>query len=154
MNKVLVVTSRNVHTTSGELRLIKNRAEALYKNYGIPTDFISIVKPSRLDSPQKEEIKAGGIIEPVIIHFKNPFSVIKVYFSTVKLLKEKMNDNYNFILFSGAGTHLLMKTAHKINSKIKLGINFPVLLNICGGSEGQSINRIWYRFVSKLDNTH
>ncbi len=41
MKKILFITSRNIISTCGELRLIKNRANVLKEAYGYTTDFIA-----------------------------------------------------------------------------------------------------------------
>ena len=41
MKKILFVTSRNIISTCGELRLIKNRANVLKEEYGYTTDYIA-----------------------------------------------------------------------------------------------------------------
>lgn len=42
MSKVLLISSRNIYNTSGELRLIKNRTETLLQQYRVSTDCIMI----------------------------------------------------------------------------------------------------------------
>lgn len=63
MKKILFITNRNALTTCGALRLIKNRAEALYQDYNISTDFAVYQKQKRIDSPYREIISAGGEME-------------------------------------------------------------------------------------------
>ena len=60
MKRLLMITSRNILTSCGELRLIKNRAEYLYKDYNVATDFITFGISSRLKSKRREKIEAGG----------------------------------------------------------------------------------------------
>lgn len=58
--KILFITNRNVLTTCGALRLIKNRAEVLYSQYNVSTDFCVFQNKNRLHSAKKEDINAGG----------------------------------------------------------------------------------------------
>lgn len=79
MNRILFVTNRNILTTSGELRLIKNRAEALYKEYGIATDFIAFASRDRIQSEKHEIINAGGEVEAYELSLTNPAITLPSY---------------------------------------------------------------------------
>ena len=58
MKKILFITNRNALTTCGALRLIKNRAEALFEDYGIASDFVCS-EEYRINSPARTD-SAGG----------------------------------------------------------------------------------------------
>ena len=62
-HRILFITNRNILTTCGELRLIKNRAEKLYEAYGISTDIIALASPQRIRSDKKEKINANGDLQ-------------------------------------------------------------------------------------------
>lgn len=70
MNKnLLFVTSRNAYSTSGELRLIKNRASVLKENFGIETDVILFRHKNILKRTQ--EILGVGEFRIVTYSFSN-----------------------------------------------------------------------------------
>lgn len=53
-NNILFITDRNILTTCGELRLIKNRAEVLFKQWNINTDFIVLARKNRINSEHEK----------------------------------------------------------------------------------------------------
>lgn len=116
MKKALFVTSRNVLTSCGEIRLIKNRAEALYNIYGISTDFICIQQSYRINAKQKEQIKSGGEITCFPISFTNPIKFISSY---RKLEREMLNriksGNYGMVVLSGFAMNRLVSKIKKIS---------------------------------------
>ena len=115
-NKVLFVTSRNILTTSGELRLIKNRAETLYQYYHIATDFLVWQSNERINSEKKETISAGGCFYTV------PLSVINILASHRKLkrkLVELLNKNdYSAVILSGVAMPLFIRYIQSKYNKI------------------------------------
>jgi|GEM_PF-882151 len=54
MARILLITSRNVVNTCGELRLIKNRIRALYGNWDIKTDIFALVDRLKLSKPRED----------------------------------------------------------------------------------------------------
>ena len=117
--RVLFITNRNILTTCGELRLIKNRAEALYSQYGIPTDFIAISKLSRINASNKEKILAGGTITEVLQDPRKPWSLITADWTLRRLIK-KIVCNYSAVIFSGSGIPLYAKCAREANQEVLL----------------------------------
>ena len=101
MKRILFITNRNILTTSGELRLIKNRAEELYNSFDVATDFIAFQKPERINASKREAINAGGTTEVF------PFAPSKVL-TTWKAYKKLKNDvkkrldsgEYGMVIFS------------------------------------------------------
>lgn len=129
-SRILFVTNRNIITTCGELRLIKNRAEALYSIYNIPTDFIALAKSERINSVNKEKISAGGDLYVIKQDVKN----LKTIFSANKELKSEIakrigNNYYSAIVFSGSGMPSFAKYVKRINPRIK------VFADVHGASE-------------------
>lgn len=53
MKNLLFITSRNAYNTSGELRLIKNRANSLSDEFGVSTDVVNIKDRKVLSKPQE-----------------------------------------------------------------------------------------------------
>lgn len=117
--RVLFITNRNILTTCGELRLIKNRAEALYSQYGIPTDFIAISKLNRINASNKEKILAGGTITEVLQDPRKPWSLITADWTLRRLIK-KIVCNYSAVVFSGSGMPLYAKCAREGNQEALL----------------------------------
>ncbi len=127
--RVLFVTNRNILTTSGELRLIKNRAESLYEEYGITTDFIAWGSTSRINASKREKIYAGGSIDTVGYKKENPLSIIRSY----RQLKERIiaaleSKKYTAIIYSGSGLSDIRKVIPK-------DCNVKQYIDIHGSSE-------------------
>mgnify|MGYP004595898827 CR=1 FL=1 len=108
MKRLLMITSRNILTSCGELRLIKNRAEYLYKDYNVATDFITFGISSRLKSKRREKIEAGGKTE--IIPVRSMAIVPLAMKKSIALIdKFIVSYNYDGIILSGVGTLQLVK---------------------------------------------
>lgn len=129
MKKILFVTSRNILTSCGEIRLIKNRAEAFYNIYGIPTDFVALQKTTRIASKCKEVINAGGSLTCFPFSFGNPLLFLR---SLKRLEKEVIgrvkSEEYSIVVLSGFCMNRLAKT-------IKLHSNVYTIIDIHGASE-------------------
>ena len=50
---LLFVSSRNIYNSTGELRLVKTRANVLKEKFNISSDFICIRNKEILNSPQE-----------------------------------------------------------------------------------------------------
>ena len=149
-NKILFVTNRNILTTSGELRLIKNRAEALYKYYHIASDFLVCQSRERINSEKRESISAGGDFYTI------PLSVVNILASYSKLkrkLNELLNKNhYSAVILSGVGMPSFIRCIQS-NYKMIVGVD------IHGSSEdiillsrgGTIISKIKSRLVFSVD---
>ena len=128
MEKILFVTDRNILTTSGELRLIKNRAEALYKESNICTDFIVFAKKERIKN-KNEEINAGGSVDVYEVAFANPRVSLISYSEVRKEIEKKLNSKeYRAVVLSGPFMVLFAK-------KIKKDFHIPVIEDIHGAFE-------------------
>lgn len=129
MKKILFVTSRNILTSCGEIRLIKNRAEAFYNIYGIPTDFVALQKSDRIASKNKEVINAGGSLTCFPFSFGNPLLFLR---SLKRLEKEVIarveSGEYCMVVLSGFCMNRLAKI-------IKLHSNVYTVIDIHGASE-------------------
>ena len=129
MKKILFVTTRNVLTSSGELRLIKNRAEALFHFFGIITDFIVLQKPDRIASKNKECIDAGGEVMAFPAAFTNPIQMAQSFKTAYQIIKHKLDTgNYGMIIFSGHGFNAWPRKIKKFN-------NLPIVFDIHGANE-------------------
>ncbi len=101
MKRILFITNRNILTTSGELRLIKNRAEELYDSFGVATDFIAFQKPTRINSSKKEEIKAGGTTKVYPFAPSRPLKTLRAYKELKEAITEKLESgDYGMVIFS------------------------------------------------------
>lgn len=129
MNKILFVTTRNVLTSSGELRLIKNRAESLFHEYGIITDIIAIQKPERICTQKKEVFNAGGWLRTFPAKYSKPIQSFISYRKAYKTVVECISTGkYSTIIFSGSGFESWVKKIKKIS-------NVKVLFDIHGANE-------------------
>lgn len=126
MNKVLFITNRNVLTTCGALRLIKNRAEVLYRDYSIATDFCVFQKQSRINSSKREVIEAGG--EMFITGYTVttlPFTYRSFCDEVYSLIKR---NNYQAIIISQVALRISV-------SKMRSLTDAPIILDGHGASE-------------------
>ena len=94
MKKILFITSRNIISTCGELRLIKNRASILKEEYDCITDFIAYRLRKKV---QNEDV--GG----KLIILRNPYDRAKLY-SMVKQFVS--SGNYSCVILSGSTINL------------------------------------------------
>lgn len=130
MKKILFLTNRNILTTSGELRLIKNRAEELFCKYNIATDFVALQKPSRINAEKKEVINAGGGVITYPLMISKPLMTIKSY----KEIKQEtcrriLSGDYNMVVISSFVLAPLAKTIRKWSP------NMPIVMDLHGAAE-------------------
>ncbi len=129
MQKILFVTNRNILTTCGELRLIKNRAEKLYVKYGISSDFIVFSSKSRIEAPNKEMINAGGTVKAYRLSMWNQVRTAISYLAIKKEIKCRVeSERYKAVVLSGVGMSLFAKSIRKYS-----GIR--IILDIHGALE-------------------
>ena len=125
MKKILFATYRNILTTSGELRLIKNRAESLFNEHSIVTDFIVISKKSRI-AKRNEKINAGGDLSVFPVSIMNPLISLKSYFGVRKEIRNRLKTNeYGTIVLSGPAMGMFAK-------RIKREFNIPIITDSHG----------------------
>lgn len=151
---ILFVTNRNILTTCGELRLIKNRAETLFSTYGISTDFLAIANSRRINAVNKENIKAGGNVFIIKQDIRNPLTILTAL-NTLKneLRKRIQSKQYNAVILSGSGMPLYAKFIKKMDSSLK------VYADVHGSSEdilelvksSNLIKKIFNRAIFELD---
>lgn len=116
MNKILFLTCRNIINTCGELRLVKNRAEVLFHNYDIATDFMVF---THKDTVSPEKIDAGG----ELIEYKyNIFNLIqkKAVFNTYRNdIKQRLKKTkYDIVVISGSPILELVDDVREIDKSI------------------------------------
>lgn len=152
--RLLLITNRNILTTCGELRLIKNRAEILYEKYKIATDFIALAKPERINSNAKEQINAGGMLFPIKQDIHNPMSVLEANIKLKAKIKDCLrNDTYNAVVLSGAGMQFYSKLVKSINPSILvyLDVHGACEDNIEVTREASFLSRLIHRLIYFAD---
>lgn len=152
MRKILFVTSRNIVGTSGELRLIKNRASALYKYYGVQTDIIGI-RPQR--EYVQEDFGKGVDLEVIFFSKWNVLSYLNAIERLKKMILNKLKQNkYDCVLVSGTFVLYLINYIKRYND------NIPVLYDVHGAVEEliefqtKSINRIYYNVLKNIEGRY
>lgn len=90
-DRLLFITSRNILETSGELRLVKNRALALKNDYKINTDYIAY----RIRVPQAKD--ADGVNKRIIV-YRNPFDYFTLKSKIGGILQKR---EYLCVILSG-----------------------------------------------------
>ena len=116
MKKILFVTSRNIISTCGELRLIKNRANVLKEEYGYTTDYIAYRVRKKV---QNEKIDGKLTI------LQDPINRFKLH---AMIRKAILNGEYSCLILSG-NTISLLPYIKKLDKKCK------VILDIHGTIE-------------------
>lgn len=117
MKSILFVTSRNIITTCGELRLIKNRAETLFNDFQIRTDFLALAKKQRLLSVGQERIQAGGTTKFIKTNVNNPFSLLASFIKLNRILRlQLLSRKYDAIMLSGVGTYHLAPSIKRVSN--------------------------------------
>src|SRR5690554_727703 len=77
--KILFVTTKNVATTSGELRLIRNRAEVLKEHFNVDTKFISYIDQSRAENKNTDGVHNYFPTKYIEYNKKMPFTFFTKY---------------------------------------------------------------------------
>lgn len=129
MKKILFITNRNILTTSGELRLIKNRAEELYNSFGVTTDFIAFQKPERINAKNREDINAGGTTDVFPFAPSKVLTTWKAYKELKSDVKKKLDSgDYGMVIFSSFLLVHLVKW-------IKKDYDISVVMDLHGAAE-------------------
>lgn len=124
MKKILFVTNRNILTTCGELRLIKNRAEALYNIYSVTTDFIVLSSESRIRATNREKISAGGSLEVFPISRTNFLKSVKEFIHLQTFVIQKaIHEKYDSIVLSGLLMSIMAKRLKRTGISVVLDIH-------------------------------
>lgn len=97
--KLLFVSSRNIYNSTGELRLVKTRANVLKEKFNISSDFICMRNKEILNLPQ-EVIDKDSKFFLFTYSMTNPFSYITAKRSVKKKIGEIISD-YDAVILSG-----------------------------------------------------
>lgn len=108
--RLLFVTSRNIYSTSGELRLIKNRAEVLKEYYDAITDFEVIRYKPHLKKPQ-ETINSGDFFVYGHHLLDRPLVMKKIYKHIRSISKDRQ---YDAVVFSSVSVFSIMPKVKKL----------------------------------------
>lgn len=126
---ILYITTRNILSTSGELRLIKNRTNVLYEKWDINTDFIAIADQRKI-THSNESIDKASSMKTISFNKQNPWTFFKAIKNTEEIILEKLRKKtYGCIILSGALTYPFYSLVRKISS------NIPVIADIHGAKE-------------------
>lgn len=101
MAEILILTSRNVISAGGEFSLIKNRANAFERYWGLTSDIVALANEGLGVSAGKEAFGSGAYIWR---DFRNPVSLLTGYRELHQVAVNKIvSGDYRLILLSGAG---------------------------------------------------
>lgn len=148
--RLLLISSRNIYNTNGEIRLIKNRANVLYEKYGIITDFICYHDNDVYKNAQ-EIINEKSEFSLITYSKKNPFSLFlnrkHVIKKAIELLSEK---DYQSIIVSGEFALFVVKQLRSITK-------IPFIYDIHGATDeliefkGQGfVNNLYRKLVFRV----
>lgn len=121
--KILLVSSRNIYNSTGEIRLIKSRANVLSRDFGIITDFICYRNNEVLKNPQ-EIIDERSEFTLFPYSMTNPISIFK----NKRVVKKKVLSivkNYDAVIISG-------ELVLDLIIKIKKITSIPIFYDIHG----------------------
>ncbi len=150
MKKILFITVRNIVTTCGELRLIKNRAESFFKDYGYVTDYLALV--TKKDKSRCESLDYGSSLTYYEYDKKNVFTYFIAQKAFLKELKKMLNNGeYDLIVISGSMAFKYVNFVKMISNGVR------VFADIHGAAEelvefpkGGLLNRIKTKLYYKL----
>ncbi len=148
--KILLITSRNVYSTSGELRLIKNRTETLLDAYGIETDVVFFKKASV--QKNKQEVFRYKSFTPYMYGLFNHYSVFRKFRNDIK--QRVSSKQYDTIVISGLFLTNIPKYLRSI------GCDAKIIIDVHGASEellefkGKTFVKSMIRRISYLIINH
>lgn len=101
MQRILIVTSRNMACPGGELSLVKNRARALESKWGVSSELLSLVN-SRLNVKSGEEAYGEGTY--ITCDFLNPVALLNGYNKLINEARNRLSSgSYSAVIVSGVG---------------------------------------------------
>ena len=117
MKTILLISSRNLYNTSGELRLVKNRTETLLNRYDVSTDFVVLKDKKVLSRPQEEIPNRSYKLFPhQIVDFKIREKELMRY---VKELVRQQAEPFTAIVLSGVLVIPLISELKELTPKTK-----------------------------------
>lgn len=117
MKDVLIVTSRNVATPGGEFSLIKNRARALERTWGIGSDVVSLVN-TNLGVREGDEAFGEGVY--VRRNFFNPAALLGGYEALARAAEQALRaGGYRAVILSGVG---MPRYVHRMKQAAGAGV--------------------------------
>jgi len=154
MSRILFITCRNIINTCGELRLIKNRAQVLYKHYDIQTDFMVFTHKEQVTP---EEINAGGNIDVYRYNLYNLIQRERVFDVFCKDIEARLlTKRYDIVVVSGSQILNCIDTIKNVGVPIILFADihgaFEELIEFKGNTVLKNIaRRLLYKRVKKLE---
>lgn len=150
--KVLLITSRNVYGTSGELRLIKNRTETLLHSYGVETDILLFKRDHVLNA--KQEVFDYSSFDGVYYNWKNHIFRFRKFRAIIK--KKIQNEQYDAIVISGLFIFFNMaKYIKKVSPQVKVVLDIhgtlEELKEFSGKTFFQSVVRRFFYITSMVN---
>lgn len=121
--KILFISSRNIYNSSGEIRLVKTRANVLSEIFNINTDFICYRNKEVLNNPQ-EIIDKNSQFALFTYSMTNPLSIVINKAKTKKKVVQIVK-NYDAIIISG-------ELVLNLVEKIKAVTDVPIIYDIHG----------------------
>ncbi|QAT41896.1 glycosyltransferase [Aminipila luticellarii] len=119
MKKIIFITTRNIINTSGELRLIKNRGQALFNTFGVETYYFSLSPIKRKDRP-KESLGDGSKLHA--FYFKSYWGLKKQTKRVIREITKEISDE-DIIIISGYMPRYLIQNIKKLRVKTILDIH-------------------------------
>lgn len=128
MSKLLFVTSRNILETSGEMRLIKNRAKVIEEKYNLKSDFIALRVSKKIQ--RAESITENGLLKVFSFNGKNYFDYLKKQKECFQYILNLIKSNdYKVVVVSG---FLVLDSVKIIKTAFP---NLPVIIDVHGAIE-------------------
>lgn len=152
--KVLFITSRNVYSTSGELRLIKNRAHALKEKFNIDTDAILFRNKSILRTSQESlNVNSFEIITHRWVDF---LWKKKILLQTIQ--KKLEHDDY-IVVLSGIFVLSLVKPLKQEYPSIKMIADlhgaFEELIEFPASDwKNNLVRKLFYYYAKKTERSY
>ena len=156
---ILFVTNRNIINTCGELRLIKNRAVALQREYGVETDFL-VFRSDKCQKHPQEEIGANSTLGKYLYKDKNVFSFLQQWRAFKKQVFQRVKDNeYDAVVLSGNLAFRLAKQLKKKypNTRLVFDVHGAIEELIEFGGKGKlsrMIKRTLFYVLKSIERKH
>lgn len=146
--KILLITSRNAYSTSGELRLIKNRAKTLSEVYGVQTDVI-VFRHKKTMKKAQEKLNCGEFI----IKTYSWISYLFVKNKLKNLIKKEIGrKKYRVVVLSGVVVFPLISYLKPLFPNVKFIADihgaYEELIEFSGRNQIQTyIRRLYYKYA-------
>lgn len=157
IKKILLISSRNLYNTSGELRLVKNRTQTLLQNYCVSTDCVMIKYKKVLNKPQEQlPCNSFRLFTHNMLDYKLREREMMHY---VADLINEQTEVYSAIVLSGMQVIPLAPALKVLSPKSKIIADlhgaFEELVEFPGSSFTKAIlRRIYYKIAKKNERKY